>query len=142
MKFLFVVILILSTMTFAIRSTTTKTSNKIVEPMIKFSEVVKFNCNRNQKTLFDDRTKIVKIKNKFYLNGTIEFMHRLNQKQFTYVTVTTIPQTSQTIDYYNFCLFMTHEEFILFPLLQHLKRHCPLRQSVSIFFFVNNPRNL
>lgn len=134
-RLIFAVILILSSLSsasFAIRSATT---TKAAEPIIKFSEVVKFNCysksERHTKTLFDDRTNIVKIKNKFYLNGTIEFMHRLTQRQFTYVTVTTIPQSSRTIDYYNFCLFMSHEEFVLFPVLQHLK-HCPLKQSVSL----------
>lgn len=109
-------------------------SVKVKEPIIRFSEVVRFDCNsKSTKPLFDDRIKVVKIKNKFYLNGTIEFMNRLNQRQFTYVTVTTIPKTTRTIDYYNFCLFMSHEEFILFPLLKELK-HCPLKQSVSVEF--------
>jgi hypothetical protein len=125
MRFEFLlVILVLLSFSFAIRS-------KVQEPIIKFSEVSKFECNvESTKRLFDDRVKIVKIKNKFFLNGTIEFMNRLNQKQFTYVTVTTIPNTTRTIDYYNFCMFMSHEEFILFPLLKELK-HCPLKQSVS-----------
>jgi hypothetical protein len=112
---------------------------KVQEPIVKFSEVTKFECNSStKKRLFDDRVKIVKIKNKFYLNGTIEFMNRLNQKQFTYVTVTTIPQQTRIIDYYNFCLFMSHEEFFLFPLLKDVK-HCPLKLSVSVFM---NKRNL
>lgn len=112
---------------------------RVQEPIIKFSEVTKFECNSPAtatiKRLFDDRVKIVKIKNKFYLNGTIEFMNRLNQKQFTYVTVTTIPQQTRIIDFYNFCLFMSHEEFFLFPLLKEVK-HCPLKQSVSVFSLV------